>query len=96
MGELPLVQARDNSRAVSLGHLSSGFGKVDLNVAWVSLVRVDTSVSAVCAATSLGGLVDDDVTDYQLFSVKPFAISVCLGIFEKVQKELDRLNGPAT
>jgi hypothetical protein len=66
-----------------------------LNVARVGHVRVDATVSAVCAAALLGGLVDLDVLDNQVASVETLGIGVGLGVLEQAEEELSRLDGPA-
>lgn len=80
-GELTLVQVLGGKRRrFGLGHLGGGLGQVDLNVAGVAFVRVDTAVGTVGAAVGLGGLLDDDVADEELFGVQSLAFSVGLGV----------------
>jgi hypothetical protein len=98
--KLPLVQprAKNNSTAlgVRLGHLSSRLSKVDLDVAWVALVRVDTTVGSVCATACLGGLVHDDVADDELLSLKALGVCVGLSVAEEREEELGGLHGPSS
>lgn len=62
----------------------------------VTLVRVDTTVSTVRATAGLGGLLDHDVADDELLSVKALGLGVGLGILKEGKEELDRLDGPST
>lgn len=54
-----------------------------------------TTVGTVCSATLLGGLVDLDVLDNQGTGVETLGISVGLGVLQKVQEVLGRLDGPS-
>lgn len=54
-----------------------------------------TAVSAVCAPSLLGGLVDLDVLDNQVGGVKTLGVGVGLGVLEEREDELGRLDGPA-
>lgn len=54
-----------------------------------------TTVSTVCPAALLGGLVDLDVLDNKVASVETLSIGVGLGVLEETEKELGRLDGPA-
>lgn len=54
-----------------------------------------TTVSTVCAAALLGGLVDLDVLDDQVTGVETLSIGVGLGVLKETEEELGRLNGPA-
>lgn len=69
---------------------------MNLNVARVTLVRVDSTVSSVSPSSGLGGLVDADVLDEELFGVESLGVSVRLGVLEEREDELDRLDGPST
>lgn len=69
---------------------------MDLNVAGVALVRVDTTVGTVSTTAGLGGLVDVDVADDKVLSLQTLALSVGLGVLQQAQDELDRLDGPST
>ena len=53
------------------------------------------TVSAVSAAALLGGLVDLDVLDNEVASVKTLGIGVGLSVLEETEKELGGLGGPA-
>lgn len=53
-------------------------------------------MSTVGAAAALGSLVDLDVLDNQVSSVETLAISVGLGVLQKVNEELGGLDGPAS
>lgn len=52
-------------------------------------------MGTVCSATLLGGLVDLDVLDNQGTGVETLGISVGLGVLQKVQEVLGRLDGPS-
>lgn len=52
-------------------------------------------MGTVCSAALLGGLVDLNVLDDEGTSVETLGICVGLGVLEKVQQELSRLDGPA-
>lgn len=54
-----------------------------------------TTVCTVCAAALLGGLVDLDVLDNEVGSVKTLGVGVGLGVLEEREKELCALDGPA-
>ena len=60
---------------------------------WVGLMTY-TTVSTVCPAALLRGLVDLDVLDDQIASVKTLGIGVGLGVLQEVKQELGRLDGP--
>lgn len=96
LGELALVEAHSQVRRGSLGDLGGGLGEEDLGVDGVALVRVDTTVSTVRAAARLGSLLDDNVADDELLSVKALGLGVRLGVLEQSKEELDRLDGPST
>lgn len=70
--------------------------KENLDMARVSLVRVDTTVCSVSATTGLGCLVDDNVANNKIFSLQSLSLGVSLSVFEEVGQEFDRLHGPAT
>lgn len=55
-----------------------------------------TTVGTVCSAALLGGLVDLNVLDNQGTSVKTLGIGVGLGVLEKVEQVLGRLDGPSS
>lgn len=95
LSNLALVEA-DGNIGRSLWHLCGGLAQQDFGVNGVTLVWVDTSVSSVCAATGLGSLLNDNVSDNELFSVQSLCLSVGLGVLQKSQKKLDRLDGPST
>jgi hypothetical protein len=63
------------------------------------LVRVHvgtyTTVSAVCAPSLLGCLVDLDVLDNQVADVETLGVGVGLSVLEETEKELGGLDGPA-
>jgi hypothetical protein len=65
------------------------------DVARVRHVRVDTAVGTVGAATLLGGLVDLDVLDNEFRGIETLGVGVGLGVLEKTQQELSRLDRPA-
>lgn len=54
-----------------------------------------TTVSTVCAAALLGGLVDLNVLDNQVAGIETLGVGVGLSVLEQAQKELGRLDGPA-
>lgn len=60
-----------------------------------SHVRVDATVSTVCASPLLGRLVDLNVLDDQVLRVQPLGIRIRLGVLEQAREELGRLDGPA-
>jgi hypothetical protein len=57
--------------------------------------RTYTSVSAVCAPSLLGGLVDLDVLDDQVAGVETLGVGVGLSVLEQTEDELSALDGPA-
>lgn len=61
----------------------------------IRTVRVDPSVSTVCASPLLRRLVDLDVLDDQVAGVEALGIGVGLGVLEQAEQELGRLDGPA-
>merc|ERR1719454_2161299 len=89
---------RDGSslRLAALGGLDSGLllGEDDLDVARRAHVRVDATVSTVCAAALLLRTVDLDVRDEELVHVERLELSVGLSVEQEVEHELGRLLGP--
>lgn len=69
---------------------------MDLNVARVSLIGVDTTMGTVGTPAGLRGLVDADVSDLKVLSGEAFGLGVGLGVLEQAQNELYRLDGPST
>jgi len=67
----------------------------ELNVARQAHVRVDATVSAVCAAALLGRLVHLDVLDEQVRGVEALGVGVGFGVAEEVEDVLGGLFGPA-
>lgn len=65
-------------------------------MARVTLVRVDSTVSSVSPSSSLGGLVDADVLDQELFCVESLGFGVGFSVLQEGEDELDRLDGPST
>lgn len=65
-------------------------------MAGVALVRVDTTVCAVSAATGLGCLLNDDVFDDEVALLDVLCLCVRLGVLQQAEDELDRLLRPAT
>ena len=65
-------------------------------MAWVSLVRVDSSVSTVRAAAGLWCLLNLDVSDDEAIGVDLVSSCVALGVLQQVEEELGRLYGPST
>lgn len=70
--------------------------KDKLDVARVGHVGVDTTVSTVGASAALGGLVDLDVLDNEVASVKTLGVGVGLSVLQEVDEELGGLLGPAS
>lgn len=66
-----------------------------LDVARVGHVGVDTTVSTVSASAALRSLVDLDVLDNKVASVKTLGVGVGLGVLQEVNEELGGLLGPA-
>ena len=54
-----------------------------------------TTVSTVCSAALFGGLVDLDVLDNEIASVKTLGVRVRFGVLQECEEVLRRLNGPA-
>lgn len=54
-----------------------------------------TAVSAVCAPSLLGGLVDLNVLDDQVGGVEALGVGVGLSVLEQTEDELGALDGPA-
>ena len=67
-----------------------------LNVAWVALVRVDTTVCSVRAAAGLWCLLNLDVSDDEAVGIDLVASCVALCVLQQVEEELGRLDGPST
>ena len=61
----------------------------------IRTVRVNATVSTVCAPPLLRRLVDLDVLDDQVARIKPLGVGVGLGVLEQAEQELGRLDGPA-
>lgn len=59
------------------------------------MILTYTTVSTVCAAALLGGLVDLDVLDNKVGGVKTLGVGVGLGVLEERENELSALDGPA-
>ena len=55
-----------------------------------------TTVSTVSAPSLLGGLVDLVVLDNQVGSVETLGVGVGLSVLEETEKDLGRLDGPAS
>lgn len=55
-----------------------------------------TTVSTVGASAALGGLVDLDVLDNEVASVKTLGVGVGLSVLQEVDEELGGLLGPAS
>jgi hypothetical protein len=53
-------------------------------------------VGTVSAPALLGGLVDLDVLDHQVAGVETLDVGVGLGVLEQTEKDLSRLDGPAS
>jgi hypothetical protein len=95
----------DNLGALSEDHLNvAGVGhvRVDLYDCQAVVRRgggtsssTYATVSTVCAATLLRGLVDLDVLDNQVAGVETLGVGVGLGVLEEREKELSALGGPA-
>ncbi len=52
-------------------------------------------MSTVCSSTLLGGLVDLDMLDNQIASIKTLSVGIGLSVLEESEKELCRLYGPS-
>lgn len=61
-------------------------------MAWVAHVWVDSTVGSVCSSSLLGGLVDLDVLDDQVFGVETLCVSVGLGVLEETEEEFGGLD----
>lgn len=57
-------------------------------------VKTYTTVGTVGPAALLGGLVDLDVLDNQVASVKALRVGVGLGVLQQLEEEFGRLDGP--
>jgi hypothetical protein len=58
-------------------------------------VRIDTTVSAVCSATLLWGLVDLDVFDDEFRGVEAFGVGIRFGVLQKTDQKFGGFDGPA-
>jgi hypothetical protein len=76
----------DQRLLTPLNHLLT-FRQDHLNVAWVAHVRVDSAMSSVCATSLFWCLVDLDVLNDQVSSVKALDIGVGLCILKETEKE---------
>lgn len=54
-----------------------------------------TTVGTVSSSALLGGLVDLDVLDNQVASVKTLGVGVGLGVLQELEEELGGLDGPS-
>lgn len=54
-----------------------------------------TTVSTVCPSSLLWGLVDLDVLDDQVSSIKTLGIGIGLSVLEQTEQELGALNWPS-
>lgn len=54
-----------------------------------------TTVGTVSSSALLGGLIDLDVLNDQVGSVKTLGVGVGLGVLQKLEEELGRLDGPS-
>ena len=59
-------------------------------------VRADSSVSSVSSSSSLGGLIDKDVGDNELFFFKTLDGGVGLEVLQQAEEDLGGLFGPST
>jgi len=67
-------------------------GQDQLDVAWVGHVWVDTTVGTVCSATLLWCLVDLDVLDEKVASVKALGVGVGFGVLQETEEEFGGLD----
>jgi hypothetical protein len=74
-------------------HRKQGGSRIELGA--IGEAKTYATMSTVCSAALLGGLVDLDVLDNQGASVETLGISVGLGVLQEVQKILGGLDGPA-
>lgn len=56
-------------------------------MAWVAHVWVDSAVGSVCSSSLLGGLVDLDVLNDQVFGVETLCVGVGLGVLEETEEK---------
>jgi len=70
--------------------------KDDFNVAWTAQVRVNATVSSVCASAHLRSAVNLDVFDNQMIRVKTLELGIALSILQHLQKKLCALLRPST
>merc|ERR1711908_109564 len=80
----------------TLGSLHSMLllGEDNFHVAWRAHVRINTTVSTVCATALLLSTVHLNMRDEQLVHFQALQLSVCLSIQEKVEDKLCRLLWP--
>merc|ERR1712087_234467 len=81
---------------LGLGDFLADRSKDDLDVAWVSLVRVDSSVRSVRAAAGFRSLLHDNVADDEVFRGKFVGNGVGLCVLQESAEELGRLDWPST
>ncbi len=70
--------------------------RTHLNVAWVTLVRIDSTVCSVRAAAGLWCLLNLDVSDDEAVGIDLVASCVALCVLQQVEEELGRFDGPST
>ena len=68
----------------------------NLNVARVGHVRIDTTVSTVCSATTLTSSVDLNVCDAEFLDIETLRLGVGLSVLEEIDENVDALLWPAT
>lgn len=103
LGDGLLSLGEDKLDVAGVGHVGVDLPHVSLCVPPLSLPAGDVlgfedtyaTVGAVCAAALLGGLVDLDVLDNEVASVKTLGVGVGLGVLEETEEELGGLGGPA-
>lgn len=54
-----------------------------------------STMGTVCSSTLLGSLVDLDVLNDQVTSIKTLRVGVCLGVLEETKEELCGLDWPS-
>lgn len=91
-----LLSGGGNGGLSSLGNLDVGSSEDNLDVARVSLVGVDSTVSSESSSVGLGGLLDDDVLDDELLGRELLGLSVGLGVLEQSKDESNGLLRPST
>lgn len=67
----------------------------ELDVARVGHIRVDTTVGAISSPPLLGSVVNLNVLDDEITSVKTLGIGVRFGVLEEAKNKLGRLYRPA-